>query len=410
MRSASTPSALCDPRADLNELATAHRPEGQGTMLVTRSALRIVWGTDALDRLPGELSRLGMRKPMLLHAPELTGTTVLGNVQAGAQPVVTFGDVVAHTPIDSVQTAAEQAATHGVDGLVALGGGSVTVTSRAVAIATGEGGDLRTLATHRDENGRVVSPRLDKPKLPIVVLPTTPSTAYGKAGTAVTVPGSAERLAMFDPKTRAASLVLVADALATAPGDLVRNAGLTTIVMAAEGMTTRKANLFSDADLGQALSILTRDLAAAREGQTNSGAEPPRVRVALAALLVGSGTDLTGGGLTAALSHTLGHSVSQHNGLIDAVLLPHVLAHMADAAPERLTGLAKVLDCLASELAGVTSDIFASLSAPARLRDLGVPEDMLPAIAGDAMNDFAIQTAGCDADAGTLRSILHAAW
>lgn len=66
------------------------------------------------------------------------------------------------------------------------------------------------------------------------------------------------------------------------------------------------------------------------------------MRAALAALLVGSGTDLSGGGLTAALSHTLGHSVSQHNGLIDAVVLPHVLAHMAHAAPGRLTGLAKV--------------------------------------------------------------------
>jgi alcohol dehydrogenase class IV len=86
-------------------------------------------------------------------------------------------------PIESVATAAERAASHGVDGLVALGGGSVSVTGRAVAIAVGEGGDLVTLATHRDENGRFVSPRLDTPKVPIVVLPTTPSTAYGKAGT-----------------------------------------------------------------------------------------------------------------------------------------------------------------------------------------------------------------------------------
>ncbi len=380
-------------------------------MLVTRSALRIVWGADALDRLAGELSRLGVRRPMLLHASELTGSPVLQAVEAAAQPVTTFAGVVAHTPIDSVLEAATRAESHDVDGLVALGGGSVSVTSRAVAIATGEGDDLRNLATHRDGNGRVVSPRLDKPKVPIVVLPTTPSTAYGKAGTAVTVPGSAHRLAMFDPKTRAASLVLVADALATAPGNLVRNAGLTTIVMAAEGMTTRKANLFADADLGQALSVLVEDLAAARQGDTTSGeAESPRVRVALAALLVGSGTDLTGGGLTAALSHTLGHSVRQHNGLVDAVLLPHVLAHMAEASPGRLAGLAKVLDCRVTDLASVTSGIFAGLSAPARLRDLGVPEDLLPAVAEEAMDDFAIQTSGCAASPGILRGILEAAW
>ena len=65
------------------------------------------------------------------------------------------------------------------------------------------------------------------------------------------------------------------------------------------------------------------------------------MRAALAALLVGSVHDLSGGGLTAALSHTLGHSVSQHNGLIDAVVLLDVLAHMAHAAPGRLTGLAR---------------------------------------------------------------------
>jgi alcohol dehydrogenase class IV len=381
-------------------------------MLITRSPLRVIYGEDALDHLAGELNRLGARRPMLLHPRSMTGSVTVSEVQARAKPAVTFGEVQAHSPIETVLAAARQGVTSGVDSLLAVGGGSVAVTCRAVAIAIAEGSDLDALATHRDDRGRLVSPRLNKAKMPIFVVPTTPSTAYGKAGTAVTVVGSGDRLTMFDPKTRAACVLVVPEALATAPPHLVRDAGLNTFVMAAEGMTTRTANLFSDADLAQALSVLARDLGSA-SGQDTAEEPPPggaRLRVVLAALLCGAGTDQAGGGLTAALAHTLGHTVKRHNGIIDAVLLPHVLAHMTEVSPQRLTNLALQFGCNASDLPSVTGSIFARLSAQSRLRDLDVEQETLPLVASHALNDFAVQTSGCKATIDTLRGILEAAW
>ena len=62
---------------------------------------------------------------------------------------------------------------------------------------------MRDLCTTRGPDGRLSSPKLLAPKIPNWVVPSTPITAYAKAGTAVRDPDTDERLALFDPKTRA---------------------------------------------------------------------------------------------------------------------------------------------------------------------------------------------------------------
>ena len=52
------------------------------------------------------------------------------------------------------------------------------------------------------------SPKLLAPKLPQFIVPTTPTTAMVKAGSAVFDPATGERLALFDPKTRAHAIFI----------------------------------------------------------------------------------------------------------------------------------------------------------------------------------------------------------
>ena len=68
--------------------------------------------------------------------------------------------------------------------MVAVGGGSSVVTARAATILLGEGRDVRELCTRREADGRLVSPKLAAPKLPQWVVPSSPTTAYAKAGAA----------------------------------------------------------------------------------------------------------------------------------------------------------------------------------------------------------------------------------
>ena len=163
-------------------------------MLIVRPALRLISGTGSLERLSAELARLGASRPMLLHTRSLEGSELIGQVNGLIHPTATFDGVRAHTPLPSVLAAAELAQQAGADCLVGVGGGSVAVTARATAIVVGEGSNVASLATRRSADGRAVSPKLTRAKLPIILIATTPSTAHAKAGTAVTVPGHASRL------------------------------------------------------------------------------------------------------------------------------------------------------------------------------------------------------------------------
>ncbi|RZI87585.1 MAG: iron-containing alcohol dehydrogenase, partial [Microbacterium sp.] len=152
-----------------------------------------------------------------------------------------------------------------------------------------EGKDLAALATHRNDRGQLVSPRLSRPKLPMVVLPTTQTTAATKAGSAITHTEFSRRFTLFDPATRARCVIVDPILTAGAPEAVFRDAAVSALMMAIEGLTTKRRNLFADAALGYAARQLP--------GQTGAFADLPhdpniRIESALLALVVGDGTEL----------------------------------------------------------------------------------------------------------------------
>lgn len=292
------------------------------------------------------------------------------------------------------------------DSIVAVGGGSAFVTARAASILHGEGRPLHDLATRYAQDGAATSPRLHATKAPIIAVPTTPTTATGKAGTAVTVTGAGARLTMLDPQTRARTIILDPEYLAASPPALTRQASLNSLVMAIEGLCSARSHMFSDAVLAHAVRQLARLLPRFASGMD---ATEHRIEAALASLLVGEGTDSTGGGLTAALSHTIGHQLGAHNGTVDAVLLPHVLEHV----PPPLSAVALVTDALTCEphqMTGRLRDLLTPAAAPARLRDLGLDHGAIGDLAQEATQDFAYGRGPSRPATETVVSILRAAW
>ncbi|MGI5176013.1 iron-containing alcohol dehydrogenase family protein [Dactylosporangium sp. CA-152071] len=359
------------------------KPRAAG--LVRRGPLRALWGPGVLDRLGAELARLNVRRGLLVCGSTLGGDrAVLARVlgAAGGRITDVYAGVEAHSPIASVETGVQVMRAHSCDAIIALGGGSVLVTARAMAVLLAEDAPLRDLVTYRAPDGRFVSPRLNTPKVPIVVLPTTPTTAVPGAATAVTVPGEDGRLAMFDPKTRAASILIDPTLLDTAPAAVVRSAAFNSLAMSVEGLVSARANPFSDAWHIHSLRLHARHVPLIDAG----GAD--RVTMVLASMMCAEGADLSGVGLTAALSHVIGHRFHASNGDVDVVVLPHVLDFVAsdENVGRRLAG--------ACEAAGIgdVPTMLANLRTPVSLRSLGVGEQDLDAIAAAAATDFAFST------------------
>lgn len=371
--------------------------------------LRLYCGADSLAALAKELKRANCRRAVVVSGRSVAKSPAMDALRTALGPVLAgeSQSVQPNSPVPAVEEVARLLADKQADAVIAIGGGSAAVTARAAAILLAERKPARELCTRRLDNGQFDSPRLDAPKLPQFVIPTTPSTAFVKAGSAVHDAESGQRLALFDPKTRAKAIFLHPDFLGTAPAELVREATLNTLSTAVEALESPKCDPVSEAMLMHALRLVARNLE--RMGPEDIQA---REYLVIAAVLCGRGTDQAGGGLSSVLAHAIGHRAHVSNGIVNAIVLPHTMRFNSPAT-EHTT--ARISDSLHRAPTGTAPDVLEALLARLpiahRLRDIGIAQADLDAIAQAAMGDFFISRAPRKVlGASDLRGILAAAW
>ena len=381
-------------------------------------AFRTFCGPDALASLSGQLERLGVKRPVVFCSPSIQRHhgQELARVEAalGDRPAARFDGVETHSPLPAIEAAGRFLADAKADAVIAVGGGSAIVTARAASIVHAEARDVRELCTRREADGTLTSPRLLAPKLPQWIAPTTPTTAYAKAGCAIRDPATGERLALFDPKTRAQGIFVDPALALTAPVALTRGAALNALCMAVGGLQSTVDDPLAEAVLTHALRTLAEWLP--RLSSAPDEAEP-RVRLMLGALLSGQGSDYFGGGLAQALAHAAGPLSSTSNGVVEAILLPHTMRFNAPVIPGRLANIAEILGASPSSgdspedaaIAG-TEQLLRRARVPGRLRDVGIDRNSLSEISAHTLDDWTLTTAPRRAGRDDLEELLHAAW
>lgn len=355
--------------------------------------LRLFHGPDSLAHLGRELDRIKSQRAVVVCGDWLAKGPLFERVRAalGERCAGVYGEVLGHSPVASVEDAAGLLRRLEADAVIAVGGGSAIVTARAASILAAEDKPVSELCTVTEADGSLRSPKLSATKLPQFIVPTTPTTATVKAGSAVFDPASGQRLAMFDPKTRAQSVFIDPEMILSAPRGLVASASINTLSMALEGLTSRSQDTLAHGALMQALRLMGRHLPQAAHADDAA----VRGQLVLAAILCGQGTDHTAAGITTVLGHAIGARHEIENGTVNAIVLPHVLRFNAEAAAAGMADVAAALDLQRSgaqaDLERVVEKItslFDDLGVPRRLRDVKVPREALPDIAAHAMGDW----------------------
>jgi alcohol dehydrogenase class IV len=226
------------------------------------------------------------------------------------------------------------------DRLVALGGGRVVDTAKALAAAAG--GATRAMA-----------------------IPTTLS------GAEMTTTHRAARGAP-DPTARTRAAVIVTDpaVAASQPGDAMAASALNALAHAVEGPCTRRANPVATLAAAEAARLLV--------GAFPDPVGPPdRGALALGALLAGYAIDSTGYGLHHVASQTLAREGGVPHAVANAALLPHTIVALERRAPGRIAALESHLDTPAAAAAAR----LAALAGAARLRDHRLAESTIPELA-----------------------------
>ncbi len=113
------------------------------------------------------------------------------------------------------------------------------------------------------------------------------------------------------------------------------------------------------------------------------------------------------------ICHVLGGRTWFAHGVLNAIMLPHVMQFNADAVPNAMSAIADaMLHERGKEFSApeAVAALVATLPVPHRLRDAGVPEAILDSVAAEAATNSTIQGNPKPVTEADLRELLRKAW
>ena len=372
----------------------------------------IVFGAGVLDEIGHAARRLGAVRPLLVtdegvQAAGWSGQAGTHLERAGLVPT-TWSAVTPNPKDHEVRAGAAAYLESGCDVVVAVGGGSAIDAAKAIAVLVSNGGDIF------DYEG---IDRIPRPIPPMVAAPTTAGTGADVSQFAVITDTSRSLKATLIGRTLVPDISLTDPCvLVTMPDWLAATTGLDALTHGVEAYVSRAASFLTDEHALSAVALVGRHLARSVHDPDDTGARLGMARASLSAGLAFTNAIL---GAAHAISHQIGGMLDLPHGMLNAVLLPHVVRFNAEHDPRRFRDLAAALgvrdaallpgDEVGEALAQRIGELAGSIGAPRRLREMGVVEADLAAFARQTLCDACLTTNPRDVSEADVTAILRAA-
>ncbi|AFR02055.1 lactaldehyde reductase [Pectobacterium brasiliense] len=348
------------------------------------------FGTGAIAHIGDEVKRRGFKKALLVTDKDLVkfgvATNVTAKLDAAGLPYEIYDEVIPNPTIAVVERGVERFKASQADYLIAVGGGSPQDTCKAIGIIINnpEFADVRSL------EGVAATRRA---AVPIIAIPTTSGTAAEVTiNYVITDEEKRRKFVCVDPHDIPIVAIVDPDMMMSMPASLKAATGIDALTHAIEGFTTKAAWELTDTLHLKAIEIISRSLRDSVAGKPKGVEE-----MALGQYIAGMGFSNVGLGLVHGMAHPLGAFYNTPHGVANAILLPHIMAYNADYTGEKFRDIAVAMGVKGAAEMTIAHVREAAINAvrqlshdvdiPPRLRDVGVREEDIPALAQAAFDD-----------------------
>ena len=360
--------------------------------------VKILCGHHALENIPYELMRLGSQKPFVLISRTMMEQGVLEMI-GGRINALIRSDIPKDSSFALVDEITDRVRQEGCDGILAIGGGSVLDTAKAIRVML-SGCDK---SLHQMLGSEWVVP--GRKDIPFIMVPTTSGTGSECTGVAV-VQDDQSKVKQEIVSDRFLPDVAILDPRCTEklPPHLTASSGMDALTHAVEAYTGLQKNPLSDAYAASAVRLIGRHLIASVREPKN---EEHRMMMACASTMAGMAFSNSMVGLVHAIAHALGAACQLPHAEAVGILLPHVMRWQLDVVgpeygrllcdfcgpeyyaqiPDRQRG-EKLIEAIEDTLI----HLHQKCEIPSNLREAGVARKDFRAVAQAAMDDGALLT------------------
>lgn len=274
-----------------------------------------------------------------------------------------------------------------VDAIVAVGGGSVIDTAKAISI-------IMTNPEHQSVVSLAGAVQTKNKGLPLFALPTTAGTAAEVTiNYVITDENSKKKMVCVDVHDIPVCAIIDPDLMQGMPQRLAATTGMDALTHAMEGYITKAAWLIPDMFHINAIALIYKNLEAASNLKDDIAME----KMAYAQYIAGMGFSNVGLGIVHSMAHSLGAFFDTPHGLANAILLPHVMRFNGEICPELFVNMGNAMEL---DMEGLTDEeavervveaiqvLSQRLNIPQTLGEIGIPREAIPQLAQQAITDI----------------------
>ncbi len=348
------------------------------------------FGYGSRSVLKDEIKKRGYKKALIV-----TQENILKNVTDKVLEVLDgfdyelFMEIKPNPTIKNVKDGVSRCKEINADYIIAIGGGSVIDTAKAIGI----------IITN-PEFSNVVSldgtAETKNKSLPIIAIPTTAGTAAEVTiNYVITDEERVKKMVCVDPHDIPVLSIIDQELMMEMPKMVAASTGMDALTHAIEGFTTKAAWEMTDMFHLEAIKLIFNSIEKAVNEKDKKAIE----NVGLGQYIAGMGFSNVGLGLVHAMAHPLGALYDTPHGIANAVILPYVIEYNSNVCYDKLKEIAKAMNLEVDNLSNeeVASSIVKSikemnkkLGIPSNLKELNASLKDMDWLANAAYNDICL--------------------
>lgn len=348
------------------------------------------FGMGCRVELANEIKARAYKKALLVSDSVLNECGVLGKVKEVLDnsniSYDLFIDIKQNPTIKNCKDGLAAYNNAGADFIIAVGGGSVIDTAKAIGITKNnpEFEDIKSLEGVANTKNKSV---------PIIALPTTCGTAAEVTiNYVITVEEENRKIVCVDPKDIPLVAIVDPELMLTLPARTIAATGMDALTHAIEGYITKGANVISDMFELKAIEMIAKHLRGAVKDKNLVDMEG----MSISQYVAGMGFSNVGLGIVHSMAHPLGAIYDIPHGVANALLLPTVMEFNMSACIDKYADIARAMgvnvDNLSKEDAAMAAvkavrQLAIDVSIPQTLREINIPKEGISKLAIDALND-----------------------
>jgi maleylacetate reductase len=345
----------------------------------------VVFGRPAAEAIVEQADRLRASRAFLMVSGTLNRQTdeidrirkALGPRYAGI-----FDAMPPHTPREAVIAATNQARAADADLIITVGGGSITDGAKAVQLClANDVGTIEGIDQIRTVRG--IAPPMTAPRVRQISVPTTIAGGEFSAIAGVTNARTKVKEALRHALVMPRAVILDPAITAHTPEWLFLSTGIRAVDHCVEGICSREAHPYADAQALHGLSMLAKALPRVKaDAQDIEARMNCQIGTWLSAGPLASGVPM---GASHGIGYVLGAVHGVAHGHTSCVMLPYVMRWNQSVNAERQALVAAAMGRPGEDAADVLDAFIRDLGMPRRLQDVGVGPEHFDAIAIQAM-------------------------